>query len=124
MKRENRAGFTLLEMIVVIAILGILAGIATPVYSNYTMRAKEAADLVLLDAVNTAFAAACLENETDPASQQVADSNPKAELAGGYIMDVHPYGDAFNFYYGSNLDRRFQYYSRIRYKDGYFVGER
>ena len=61
-KKRSRLGFTLVELIVVIAILAILAGIAIPVYSNYIKKANQAADLTLLDAVNTAFAAACLEN--------------------------------------------------------------
>lgn len=50
-----------MELIVVIAILGILAGIAIPVYSGYMTKANQAADNQLLAAVNTAFASACAE---------------------------------------------------------------
>lgn len=63
-KLRGSAGFTLVELIVVIAIIGILAGIGTVGYGGYVKKANEAADQQLLGAVNTAFAAACVENET------------------------------------------------------------
>ena len=64
-KMRDRAGFTLVELIVVIAILGILGGVAVPVYNGYIKKAEAAADAALLSEVNTAFAAACLANGED-----------------------------------------------------------
>lgn len=64
---KKNAGFTLVELIVVIAILAILAGVAIPVYSGYIGKAKEAADLQVLDAIKTAtvFAAVDTDSEHD-----------------------------------------------------------
>lgn len=62
---RDKAGFTLVELIVVIAIIGILAGIGTVGYGGYVKKANEAADQQLLGEVNTAFAAACVENGTE-----------------------------------------------------------
>lgn len=83
--RKN-GGFTLVELIVVIAILAILAGVAVPAYSGYINKANEAADNQLLSAVNTAFAAACIENGVAPntvTAANIAVTNKKIGAVSG-----------------------------------------
>ena len=62
---HNHEGFTLVELIIVIAILAILSGVAVAGYSSYIKKANKAADDSLLYEINLAFNSACVDNMTD-----------------------------------------------------------
>jgi type IV pilus assembly protein PilA len=62
--KQVQQGFTLIELMIVVAIIGILAAIALPAYQDYTVRAKVQEGTSLSAPVRTAIGIACSEGTT------------------------------------------------------------
>lgn len=100
--KSNARGFTLIELMIVVAIIGILASIAIPAYMNYTTRAQVVEAMTLAGSVKTSMAESYAATGEWPASLSAAgvDAEPsgkyveRLEVANGVIL-AH-FGDSAN----------------------------
>lgn len=62
--KHNQQGFTLIELMIVVAIIGILAAIALPAYQDYTVRAKVQEGVSIISPLRTESGIRCSEGES------------------------------------------------------------
>lgn len=66
---KQQKGFTLIELMIVVAIIGILAAVAIPAYQDYTIRARVTEGLNLASLAKLAVSETAITNNALPASQ-------------------------------------------------------
>ena len=87
---KNQRGFTLIELMIVIAIIGILAAIAIPQYQDYVTRSKISEGLNLAESVKLAVANTFQSNGQMPAAGTNASYGlpGSASISGTYVTNV------------------------------------
>ncbi|HZF25248.1 MAG TPA: pilin [Steroidobacteraceae bacterium] len=88
MLKQVQKGFTLIELMIVVAIIGILAAIAIPAYQDYTIRAQVTEGLNLAGAAKAAIAESYANTGVWPADLTAAGMDNATPPQGKYVGSV------------------------------------
>jgi type IV pilus assembly protein PilA len=85
MLKNIQKGFTLIELMIVIAIIGILAAIAIPAYQNYTIRSQVTEGLSLADGWKTSISEYYAQNGSFPTSSSTTGGTGTVAVSGASV---------------------------------------
>ncbi len=101
---RQQQGFTLIELMIVVAIIGILAAVAIPAYQDYTIRAQVSEGLSLAGGAKTAITEYINEHGTMPADNSSAGLASASAISGSYVDQVDVSGGTIEITYGNDAN--------------------
>ena len=117
MSKEEK-GFTLVELLVVIVILGVLAGIGVPTYRGFIHRSYEAATLAELQAVSMAIKYYFIEHGEESFDEEPFDEESFLSKLGKYLGD-----EDFNFNADESKGEYLDYSLTVESGQEYIIAE-
>jgi len=101
--KSVQKGFTLIELMIVVAIIGILAAIAIPAYQDYTIRAQVTEGLNLASAVKTGVSESFANTGSWPAD--LAALGMTSAPSGKYVTSVNVTTGTIQIFYGDQANQ-------------------
>ena len=101
---KNMKGFTLIELMIVVAIIAILAAIALPAYQDYTIRSQVSEGSVLADGAKTAVAEFYSNKGTAPSTNASAGLAPSGSIQGKFTTSLAVTSGVITATYGNRAN--------------------
>ncbi len=102
--RNEQQGFTLIELMIVVAIIGILSSFGMSAYQSYMIRAQVSEGLNLVGPSKMAIAEFHNENGAFPTDNTEAGLPPPGNYAGKYVTSVSVTGAVISILYGNDAN--------------------
>ena len=102
--KKIQQGFTLIELMIVVAIIGILAAIAIPAYQDYTIRAQVSEGLNLSGGAKVAVTEHFQDRGVLPADNAVAGLGVANTIVGNYVTGVNIAAGVITVTYGNQAN--------------------